>query len=193
MHVLVTVNLTSNLCRVRKMRRNRNVDGCPNHSKGREGATSGRGGSLRGGLRPAESGPGLFAWSPNGQFIATASQLRLLVHDRKETCMTRSRSRRAAPVSARRCSWRGQAEREAGAPSRPPNPVSGTRWWCTRFGNEAMRLENVQMAKELTHIAWTPGPRASVGTAKGNLLLRHQDRQDHEYHGQAHQGITCGA
>ena len=121
-------------------------------------------------------GPVSFAWSPNGQFIATAScQLRLLVHDRKGNLHDEIQiPGRAAPgqCAAVQLAWDRRSEKLAllTAGSKPGIGDAVVVYKVRQ--REAMRLENVQMAKELTHIAWDPqGHVLSVGTAKGNLLL----------------------
>ena len=144
-------------------------------------------------------GPVLFAWSPNGQFIATAScQLRLLVHDRKGNLHDEIQiPGRAAPgqCAAVQLAWDRRSEKLAllTAASKPGIGDAVVVYKVRQ--REAMRLENVQMAKELTHIAWDPqGHVLSVGTAKGNLLL-YDTRigKTMSIMGKHTKGITCGA
>ena len=183
------------------MRKNRNVDWVPKSLEGSPG------GDERPGMKQLFEvgsdrlgrGPVSFAWSPNGQFIATAScQLRLLVHDRKGNLHDEIQiPGRAAPgqCAAVQLAWDRRSEKLAllTAGSKPGIGDAVVVYKVRQ--REAMRLENVQMAKELTHIAWDPqGHVLSVGTAKGNLLL-YDTRigKTMSIMGKHTKGITCGA
>ena len=121
-------------------------------------------------------GPVSFAWSPNGQFIATAScssgsSCTTAKHLHGEIPESRTRGARSR-CAAVQLAWDRRSEKLAllTAGSKPGIGDAVVVYKVRQ--REAMRLENVQIAKELTHIAWDPqGHVLSVGTAKGNLLL----------------------
>ena len=146
------------------------------------------------------SGPTLFAWSPNGQYLAVCGiKLRVVVLDRKGDVhdeISLSGREHLNTTAVMQFAWDRRSEKLAMILQTGGKQLIGDSVMVyTARRRESMRLEPPNFNRDATHAAWDPEGRVlSVATAKGNLLL-YDSRfgKTTSVLGKHTKRVTCGA